>query len=99
VLITAPTEEIGEQVAEELVKQNLAACVNILPKVSSVYRWEGDIVQDGEFLLMVKTRNSLFEQLAGAVMSLHPYKVPEVIAIPIVAGTKEYLSWIDAVTA
>jgi periplasmic divalent cation tolerance protein len=98
VFITVPSQKIGLQIAKELVGRNLAACVNLLPGILSIYRWQGEIEQEDELLLVVKTKSSLFEKLATAVKRIHPYEVPEVIALPIVAGLKEYLAWIDVET-
>jgi periplasmic divalent cation tolerance protein len=99
VFITVPTQEVGSQIARALVGSKLAACVNILPGISSVYSWQGAIQQDDELLLVAKTRTTLFDQLAAAVKKIHPYDVPEVIALPILTGSKEYLAWINQETA
>ncbi len=93
VYITAPREH-GERIAEHLVERRLAACVNIA-QVTSVYRWEGRVERDEEVLLVVKTRRDKLKELIAEVKSIHPYKVPEIIALPIVAGASEYLKWID----
>ncbi|HEX9028846.1 MAG TPA: divalent-cation tolerance protein CutA, partial [Anaerolineales bacterium] len=82
-----------------LLEQKLAACVNILPQLRSLYIWQGQIHDDEEAMLLVKTRAELFEtQLIPAVKMVHPYEVPEIIALPVQAGSKDYLDWIDAVT-
>jgi periplasmic divalent cation tolerance protein len=95
VLITAPTLQVGEQIAAALVENHLAACVNILPEVSSVYAWKGDVHKDQEVMLVVKSREELFEDhLAPAVQAIHPYEVPEIIALPNVMGLGSYLDWI-----
>jgi periplasmic divalent cation tolerance protein len=100
VFITVPDGETGQKVAEELVKRNLAACVNLVSPLQSIYRWKGELHQDQEILLICKTRADLFEsQLVPAVRSVHPYETPEVIALPILMGNREYLDWIDEVTA
>ncbi len=98
VLITVPTKEFGRQIAKQLVESNLAACVNILPGISSIYHWNGLVMENNELLLVAKTRRSLFDQLAAKVIQTHPYDVPEVIALPIVAGSNEYLAWINEET-
>lgn len=98
-LITAPSEEVGAQIARSLLEQKLAACVNILGPVRSLYWWEGEIQDDREVLLLVKTRSGLVEgQLIPAVQAIHPYQVPEVIALPIEKGLEAYLNWIGAST-
>lgn len=98
VLITVPSKDVGLKIARILVENGLAACVNLLPGIRSVYRWEGSIAEDEELLLIVKTKQSLFETLSDTVTQNHPYDVPEVIALPIVTGLKEYLSWMDEET-
>jgi periplasmic divalent cation tolerance protein len=99
ILITVPSQQVGEQIAKALLEQRLAACVNILPQVHSLYLWQGKINSDQELLLLVKSRADLFaERLAPAVKALHPYEVPEIIALPVALGSAEYLDWIDQET-
>lgn len=99
VLITVPSKEVGEGIARELVEAKLAACVNILPPMRSIYSWQGEIHDDEELLLVVKTRTELFDsRLVQAVKALHPYEVPEIIALPVVSGSQAYLDWIREVT-
>jgi len=99
VLITAPSPEVGEQIAAALLEQKLAACVNILPAVQSIYTWQGTVQNDREVLLVVKSRAALFaERLVPAVKAVHPYEVPEIIALPILMGSQSYLDWIAAET-
>jgi periplasmic divalent cation tolerance protein len=98
VYITAPTMEDGRKIAQTLVSQKLAACVNILPGITSIYTWQGEICEEGELLLVVKTRADLFDALAAAVIKEHPYDVPEVVAVPLTGGSTSYLDWIDEVT-
>ena len=95
VYITVPSQEVGQQIATVLVESSLAACVNIIPGVSSIYHWQGGIEQDDELLLIAKTRAILLDQFVSEVKKIHPYEVPEVIAMPIVAGSSEYLAWIN----
>jgi periplasmic divalent cation tolerance protein len=95
VYITVPSSEVGQEIAHALVEANLAACVNILPGLSSIYRWQGTVEEADELLLIAKTRTVLFDQLATTVKRIHPYDVPEVIALPILAGSNEYLAWIN----
>ncbi len=100
VLVTAPSVEVGQQIANAVLEQKLAACVNIVPGVSSIFFWQGQVQQDQEVLLIIKTRADLFEtKLAPLVQQVHPYDVPEIIALPIVMGSKAYLDWIDETTA
>jgi periplasmic divalent cation tolerance protein len=100
VFITAPSLEVGQKLAHTLVEEKLAACVNLLPPVQSIYSWEGEIQTEEEILLVVKTRAELFEsRLVPAVKALHPYQVPEVIALPVTSGSQSYLDWIRAETS
>ena len=99
VLITVPSQEAGKQVAHALLDQRLAACVNILPQVHSLYLWQGKTNADEELLLVVKSRAALFaDRLVPAVKAVHPYEVPEIIALPVLMGSASYLEWIDQVT-
>ncbi|MFU8772102.1 MAG: divalent-cation tolerance protein CutA [Anaerolineales bacterium] len=96
VLITAPSQEIGEKIATLLIEKRLAACVNITGPVQSLYTWEGKINQDEERLLIVKTKADIFEdKFVAAVQSIHPYDVPEIIALPITMGSRHYLDWLS----
>jgi periplasmic divalent cation tolerance protein len=99
VLITCATPQEAERIARELVGQRLAACVNVVPHVRSLFSWENALSEEEEVLLVVKTRRSRFRQLAVSVKSHHSYRVPEIIAIPIVEGSALYLKWIDDVTS
>ncbi|MGW8252065.1 MAG: divalent-cation tolerance protein CutA [Anaerolineales bacterium] len=99
VLITVPSREVGEQLASALLDQKLAACVNILPPMTSIYSWKGEVQRDREALLLVKTRAELFHaRLVPAVQALHPYELPEIIALPVLVGSQSYLDWIAAET-
>ena len=99
ILITAPSPEVGKQIARLLVEQNLAACVNIISPVRSIYRWEGQIQEDEETLLIVKSRADLFEDyVIPMVKAIHPYQVPEMIALPIQSGLDAYLEWLQKET-
>lgn len=99
VLITVPSMEIGEKIAHHLLERRLAVCVNFIPGVRSIYTWAGKINDDQELLLMVKTRAHLFrEELIPAVQALHPYDVPEILALPVLMGNPEYLDWVKAET-
>jgi periplasmic divalent cation tolerance protein len=99
VLITVPSQQVGEKIAEVLLEQKLAACVNIIPGIHSIYFWKGTINRDEESLLIVKSRAILFEErLLKIVQAIHPYEVPEIIALPIIKGLPAYLDWIQEVT-
>jgi periplasmic divalent cation tolerance protein len=95
VLSTVASLEDGERVARALVDRRVAACVNVLPGLTSFYRWEGEVQRDEERLLVIKTRTDRFEELRSALVALHPYEVPEVVALPITAGHAPYLAWLD----
>lgn len=99
VLITTPTPEVGQAIAKALVEQKLAACANLLPGINSLYAWKGAVQEDHESLLIVKSRLELFENLEAEVRSRHPYEVPEIIALPVLAGSQSYLDWWEAETA
>lgn len=98
VLCTCPDAESAGRIARTLVDERLAACVNRLPGATSVYRWQGEIHEDSEALLLIKTRGELFEALRGRLVALHPYDAPEVIALEITAGHAPYLQWLRAET-
>ena len=98
VLVTAPTPERAAEIARALVEERLAACGNVVPGLRSIYRWEGKVQDDAEALLLLKTTRARFEALRDRVLALHPYQVPEVIALPVEAGSAKYLEWIAAET-
>ena len=95
VLITTSGEEEAHSIAELLVTERKAACVNIVPGVDSLFRWEGKLDSARESLLMVKTKGSLFPEVVELVKGTHSYEVPEIIALPTVAGSEDYLKWLD----
>lgn len=96
VLCTCGSAEEGEKIARALVEKRLAACVNIVPEVRSVYRWKGAIEEAGEWLLLIKSNRELFEKLRAELASLHSYEAPEILALPIVDGSESYLNWMEA---
>lgn len=95
ILCTVPDRGSGEKIAQALVEERLAACVNLVPGVVSTYRWEGAVKQEDELLLLIKTNGARFEAVQERVMALHPYDVPEIIAIPITMGSADYLKWLS----
>lgn len=99
VLITAPNEEEAAKIAKDIVGSRLAACVNIIRNIRSIYRWQGKIEDEGEVLMLVKTRKELFNDLQKRIRELHPYAVPEIIALPIIEGFEGYLGWLRDETA
>jgi len=94
VYVTVGSPEEGERLAHALVEERLAACVNRVGPVRSVYRWQGQIEQNDEELLIIKTKRALFERLKTRVQELHSYSVPEIIALPILEGSEPYLKWL-----
>ena len=98
VFCTCPDEETGARIAESLVIERLAACVNRLPALTSVYLWKGRVERETETLLMIKTTNDRFDALRERLCELHPYELPEVIAIPVTQGLPEYLRWVHTCT-
>ncbi len=95
ILCTCPTTKIAQEIAEHLVTEKLAACVNILPSIISVYRWQENVVSETEVQLLIKTNAANFAQLNDRVKQLHPYDTPEVIALNIQQGDHQYLNWIN----
>ncbi|PWA80740.1 nitrogen regulatory PII-like, alpha/beta [Artemisia annua] len=98
VYVTVPNKEAGKKLAASIVKEKLAACVNRVPGVESVYLWQGEIQTDSEELLIIKTRESLLNDLTEHVKANHEYDVPEVIALPITGGSAPYLEWLKSST-
>jgi periplasmic divalent cation tolerance protein len=98
VMMTAPSVEVAAEIARVLVDEELTACVNIVPGVRSLYRWEGQLCDDAEVVCVMKTRADRFEALRERVVAMHPYEVPEIIALPMVAAHPPFLAWIDAST-
>ena len=96
ILVTAGNKKEAQRLAAGLIGSKLAACVNIIDKVDSLFFWESKIDQAKECLLMIKSKREKLTKIIKAVKSLHSYKVPEIIALPIIAGSKSYLRWIDA---
>jgi periplasmic divalent cation tolerance protein len=92
---TVAGAEDAERIARELVERRLAACVNVVPGVVSIYRWQGKVEREEERLLVMKTRGERFPALREALAAIHPYDVPELIAIPIEDGSPAYLQWLD----
>jgi periplasmic divalent cation tolerance protein len=98
VFITASNEEEASTIARALVEARFAGCVNIIRNIRSIYSWQGKIEDEPEVLMIVKTQKSLFDSLSTKVKELHSYTVPEIIAMPIVSGSEDYLKWLKEVT-
>ena len=94
VLMTAASSEEATRIAEMLVSRRLAACVQILPEIRSIYVWKGEVQRDGEVMLLAKTTRVNFETLEHEVRAVHSYETPEIIALPIIAGSESYLDWL-----
>lgn len=98
VYITTPNEDEAVRIAKIIVEEKLAGCVNIVRGIRSIYSWQGKIEDDSEVLMIVKTQRHLFEPLKRRVKKLHSYTVPEIIALPIIEGSEDYLNWLKEVT-
>lgn len=98
VLTTCASEEEALQIANALVEDRLAACVNLISPVRSIYRWEGKTCDEKEWLLIIKTGRERFEELETRIKSLHSYSVPEIICLPIIEGSLPYLEWLGEMT-
>ncbi|MFZ3137934.1 MAG: divalent-cation tolerance protein CutA [Thermodesulfovibrionales bacterium] len=98
VFITASGEDEAVKISRALVEARLAGCVNIIKNIRSIYSWEGKIEDEAEVLMIAKTQKHLFDSLMKKVKALHGYKVPEIIAMPIVDGSEDYLEWLRQVT-
>ena len=98
VLTTAPDEETSARIAQAVVGERLAACVQVLPGITSFYRWEGKLEKNGEWLLLLKTSRERLSELTARIESIHPYEVPEVIAFEIAGGAEKYINWVQEET-
>ncbi|MGZ5050690.1 MAG: divalent-cation tolerance protein CutA [Methylobacter sp.] len=96
VFCTCPDEETAEKLARRLVADNIAACVNILPGLTSVYKWQGQIESTQEHLLLIKAHKDYYPAIEAALRQHHPYELPEIVAVAIDRGLPEYLNWIDS---
>jgi len=95
VFMTAPNREEAARLAEMLIGERLAACVQILPEMESVYRWQGKIERQKEVLIIAKTTTSKFEDLEREVRAIHSYETPEIVAVPLTAGSTPYFEWLE----
>jgi periplasmic divalent cation tolerance protein len=98
IFVTAPSEPEGVTIGKALVEEGLAACVNIIPQIRSIYRWKGKIWDEAETLLIIKSREALFDMIRSRVKELHSYEIPEIIELRIERGDSAYLNWIEEVT-
>jgi periplasmic divalent cation tolerance protein len=95
VLCTCESKDEARRIARALIEKRLAACVNLLPPVSSIYHWKGAVEEGEETLMIIKSARPLFEKLRSEIARLHSYEVPEIVALPIVDGSESYLEWMD----
>ncbi|MFQ5995415.1 MAG: divalent-cation tolerance protein CutA [Acidiferrobacterales bacterium] len=95
VLTTCPDKDTATRIASSLVNEGIAACVNILAAAQSVYLWKGTVETENEHVLLIKATADHYEAIQARIQALHPYELPEIIAVPIVAGLKEYLAWVE----
>ena len=98
VITTCPDQSTADDLAAYLVDHGLAACVNVIPGMRSYYQWKGEVCNDAEFVLLIKTRTVLYPRLEESIVERHPYELPEVIALPIESGLDGYLRWVDEQT-
>ncbi len=98
VLVTTGSEEEAAKLGRTLVEEKLAACANIIPRIRSIYSWKGEVYDEQESLMLIKSRTPLFAALKSRIRELHSYEVPEIIAFPISQGLHEYLDWVVAET-
>ena len=98
VITNVPDRDVALKIARELVERRLAACVNILAECTSVYRWRDQLETATEVPLLIKTRAAIYAELEAAIRRLHPYELPEIIAVPIERGSPDYLEWLGAAT-
>jgi periplasmic divalent cation tolerance protein len=98
VLCAVPMDFDAESLATDLVERSLAACAQVVPGVTSIYRWEGVVERSSERLLLIKTRRSMFGSVEAAIRTRHPYDVPEIVALPVSEGYEPYLAWVNATT-
>jgi periplasmic divalent cation tolerance protein len=95
VFVTAPSEEAAGRIARGVVERRLAACASLVPSIRSIYRWEGEIHDEKEILIVIKTKRESFDPLMEWIRSNHPYEVPEILALPVAAGLPAYLEWLE----
>ena len=95
IITTVNTDSAAKKIAQSLIEEKLAACVNIIPSVTSVFRWKGKVSAEPELILIAKSEEKLFNEIKDKILSLHPYELPEIITVPITNGSKEYLKWIE----
>ncbi len=98
VITNTPSREVALEIARALIERKLAACVNVLAECESVYRWQGEIETAREVPLLIKTRAAIYDEVEAAIKSLHPYELPEIVAVPVERGLSDYLQWVNTET-
>jgi len=99
VYCTVPDQDVADRLARRLVEERLAACVNRITGVVSTYAWQGEVKTDAELLLLIKTTRTRFDALRARIVELHPYELPEIVAVDVALGLPDYLEWIESATA
>ena len=99
IFCTVPNKAEAKKISNALVSERLAACVSTVDKISSIFSWNGELCSESELLLVIKTRAELFDKIEAVIKAFHSYNVPEIIALPIITGSKEYLGWIEHETS
>ncbi len=94
IFCTVPTKDDAKKISNAIVSERLAACVSIVDKVHSVFSWNSELCNENEMLLIIKTRRELFDKIEAVIKALHSYNVPEIIALPVIVGSEDYLGWI-----
>lgn len=95
VFCTVPNKDDAKKISKALIEENLAACVSTVDKVHSIFSWNREVCSENELLLIIKTRRELFEKIEVVIKTLHSYNVPEIIALPVIIGSEDYLGWIE----
>ena len=95
VISNCPDHAVAVKIADTLVERELAACVNILPEIKSIYKWKGKLERDAEHMLLIKTEKTRYDAVQEAILAMHPYELPEIIAVPIAKGLPDYLAWVS----
>lgn len=95
IFCTVPNKDDAKKISNALINENLAACISMVDKVHSVFSWNSEVCSENEMLLIIKTRRELFEKIEVVIKALHSYNVPEIIALPVIVGSEDYLGWIE----
>ncbi|MBR1943731.1 divalent-cation tolerance protein CutA [bacterium] len=95
IFCTVPDRDDAKKISKALIEENLAACVSTVDKVSSLFSWNGEMCSENELLLIIKTKRELFEKIEAVIKALHSYNVPEIIGLPVIVGSEDYLGWIE----